>query len=171
MMRPSIVFRTANSFLPSERLDYDGLDAFKHHFMMLPSLIFSGFLLFLHTVGNIMWARCQRKLVLRLKGSLRTSGRAEPPKGDSKCVTMALLIYISMYIDVIEVEGVGLVVTWKLLVRALIASLIPLVIPSRFYCGWPTISQGFFLCWACIWHQHTYLWVIGMTLSPLLQLS
>ncbi|KAL7819534.1 hypothetical protein V8C44DRAFT_318393 [Trichoderma aethiopicum] len=38
--------------------------------------------------------------------------------------------------------------------------MIPLVIPSRFFSGWPTISTGFFLCWAYIWHQHTYAWII-----------
>ncbi|KAL7810627.1 hypothetical protein V8C26DRAFT_409926 [Trichoderma gracile] len=159
-MRPAIVFRTANGSLPPELLDYDGLDAFKHYFMTLPSLIFSGILLLLHTVSNIVWARCQRKLVLHLKGPLPTSERVKPPKDDSRCVMMAVLLHISMYIDFIEVRDVGWVVTWELLVQALIASLIPLVIPSRFYCGWPTISKGFFLCWACIWHQHTYMWIL-----------
>ncbi|KAH0490791.1 hypothetical protein TgHK011_002243 [Trichoderma gracile] len=118
-MRPAIVFRTANGSLPPELLDYDGLDAFKHYFMTLPSLIFSGILLLLHTVSNMVWARCQRKLVLHLKGPLPTSERVKPPKDDSKCAMMAVLLHISMYIDFIEVQGVGWVVTWELLMPGL----------------------------------------------------
>lgn len=170
-MRPAIVFKATNSSLPPDLLEYDGLDAFKHHCMMLPSLIFSGFLLFLQAVSNIMWARCQRNLVLHLKRPLHTSKRAGPTNDDSRIDLMAVLVHLSMYIDHIEVPNVGLIVTWELLAQALIASMIPLVIPSRFLYGWPTISTGFFLCWAYIWHQHTYAWIIRMTLSSLLQLS
>ncbi|KAH0490792.1 hypothetical protein TgHK011_002244 [Trichoderma gracile] len=121
--------RLTDSPLPTELLDYDGFDAFQHHFMLLPSFAFAGFFGFLYHFSNIIWARLQRKIILSLKAPSAISPGLEEPNSDSKDDSKANnhnqyeanrgplsylgfgllgLMYFTMYIDYIEVKYDGL---------------------------------------------------------------
>jgi hypothetical protein len=156
--------------------NFTGLEDLKHDIMAILSLISSGSVDFLLLVSSIMWARIQHKIVLYLTAALAgmqwnpESHRYEPPSrhltDDSDCTDYLLccLLYLSMYFGFVKSE----IPVGSPPIQAIIISLIPLIIPYKFYFKWPVVSKGFLLCWAQIWLQDIHIWLTCMIFLSLI---
>lgn len=177
-MAPMMTNCTVDVDFPPGLQDDAGFEHVWHAIAVILGLVYAGSMDVLLIVSSIMWAGIQQKIVLHLTATMAfmqwnpESRRYEPPEpgftddGHDPFDTdngflfylLCCYLHLSMYIDFVKVE----IPIGSPFIQAVAVGLVPLAIPYWFYAEWPVVSRGFLLCWAQIWLEDTYIWIMSM---------